>query len=130
MSSATAPHTPKPRTSSKRTLQRLRLEAGYRSGRALAAALGIPASTYARYERAPEGPDCGIPLANAWAIADALGCTIDAVVGREDIDAPHEPTLDERAAALGREGQRMLYDYLGFLESREAAEAAQREEAR
>lgn len=126
MSSAATPHTPKPRTSSKRPLQRLRREAGYRSGRELAEALGIPASTYGRYERAPEGPDCGIPLPNAWAIADKLGCTIDAVVGREDIDRPRESTLESRAAALSRESRRMLDDYLDFLEGRDAADAAQR----
>lgn len=126
MSSATTPHNPEPRTCPKRPLQRLRREAGYRSGRELAEALGIPASTYARYERAAEGPDCGIPLANAWAIADALGCSIDAIVGRADIDAPREPTLDDRAAQLSRESRRLLDDYLDFLESRDAADAKAR----
>ena len=49
----------------KRTLQRLRREAGYRSAKDFAAVLGIPASTYARYERQPEGPGCAIPLSSA-----------------------------------------------------------------
>ena len=74
-------------TCGKRTLQRLRREAGYRSAKDFAAVLGIPTSTYARYERQPEGPDCAIPLSSAWQIADALGCSIDLVVGRTDLDA-------------------------------------------
>ena len=67
MSSAASSYTP---TSAKRTLQRLRREAGYRNAKDFAAVLGIPASTYSRYERAEEGPLCGIPLSSAWSIAD------------------------------------------------------------
>ena len=101
----------------KRTLQRLRREAGYRSARDFAAAVGIPDSTYARYERTGDGPDCGIPLSNAWAIADALGCSIDLVVGREDIDASGAAhTLQERADALSCASSAMLEDYLSYLE--------------
>ena len=110
----------------KRTLQRLRREAGYRSAKDFAAVLGIPASTYARYERQPEGPECAIPLSSAWQIADALGCPIDLVVGREDIDAASAPTLDERAAALSLNGQEMLRGFLGYLEQLDAAKAAPR----
>ena len=120
MSSAASSYTP---TSAKRTLQRLRREAGYRNAKDFAAVLGIPASTYSRYERAEEGPLCGIPLSSAWSIADELGVSIDLVVGREDIDAPHVATLDERARALTREGRRMLEDYLEYLEHREADDA-------
>ena len=57
----------------KRTLQRLRREAGYASAKEFAAVLNIPNSTYSRYERAPEGPNSGIPLSAAWAMADELG---------------------------------------------------------
>lgn len=108
----------------KRTLQRLRREAGYRSAKDFAAALGIPASTYARYERQPEGPECAIPLSSAWRIADALDCSIDLVVGREDIDAVNEHTLDERIAALSLSCQEMLYSFLGYLEQLDVARAA------
>ena len=110
----------------KRTLQRLRREAGYRSAKDFAAVLGIPASTYARYERQPEWPECAIPLSSAWQIADALGCSIDLVVGREDIDAAAAPTLDDRTAALSLNGQEMLRGFLGYLEQLEAAKAAPR----
>lgn len=91
-----------------------------------AAELGIPETTYARYERAPETPQCGIPIANAWAIADRLGCSIDLVVGREDIDAPRPVTLDDRARALTRESRRMLDDYLDYLEHRDAEDSQAR----
>ena len=114
------------RACGKRTLQRLRREAGYRSAKDFAAVLGIPASTYARYERQPEGPECAIPLSSAWQIADALGCSIDLVVGREDIDAAAAPTLDERVAALSLNGQEMLRGFLGYLEQLDAERSTSR----
>ena len=100
------------RGGNKRALQRLRRDAGYRCAKEFAEVLHIPNSTYSRYERAPEGPDCGIPLQAAWVMADKLGCSIDLVVGREDIDAPREATLDARAGKLSRSGREMLDDFL------------------
>ena len=108
----------------KRTLQRLRREAGYASAKEFAAALHIPNSTYSRYERAPEGPNSGIPLPAAWAMADELGVSIDLVVGRDDIDAQRAPTLDDRARRLSRSGREMLDDFMRYLEFREATNAA------
>lgn len=117
---------PKPKVSTgKRTLQRMRREAGYRSAKDFAESVGIPMSTYARYERAGDGPECGIPLPSAWAIADALGCSIDLVVGREDIDNVLGGSIQERVEALSRTGREMLEDYLRFLEFREDATASQ-----
>lgn len=69
--------------------------------------------------------EMGIPLQAAWAMADKLGCSIDLVVGREDIDAPREATLDARAGKLSRSGREMLDDFLRYLEFRDAAIAAQ-----
>ncbi len=130
MSSPTTTHTPEggggPVVGGRRTLQRLRRGAGYPSAKVFAAELGIPETTYARYERAPETPQCGIPMANAWAIADKLGCSIDLVVGREDIDRPRPVTLDDRARALTRESRRMLDDYLDYLEHRDAEDSRAR----
>lgn len=117
---------PKPKVSTgKRTLQRMRREASYRSAKDFAESVGIPMSTYARYERAGDGPECGIPLPSAWAIADALGCSIDLVVGREDIDNVLGGSIQERVEALSRTGREMLEDYLRFLEFREDATASQ-----
>ncbi len=117
---------PKPNASKgKRTLQRMRREAGFRSAKDFAERVGIPMSTYARYERAGDGPECGIPLPSAWAIADALGCSIDLVVGREDIDAATGNSIWDRVEALSRTGREMHDDYLRFLEFRENANASQ-----
>lgn len=99
-----------------RSLQRLRREAGYSSAADFAEELGMPASTYARYERIPNGPRRGMPLPAAWRIADLLGCTIDVVVGRE----PREGNgMEGRVRALTEESRRMLDDYLGYLELRD-----------
>ena len=59
MSSLAPAQTPYKPISGKRTLQRLRREAGYRSAKEFAEALGIPGSTYARYERAGDGAAFG-----------------------------------------------------------------------
>ena len=119
-STPASPNSARPRVG-KRTLQRLRREAGYRSAKDFAQVLSIPSSTYARYERAVEGPECGIPLPSAWQIADALGCSIDLVVGREDIDARNADTIDERVAALSLTNQAMLTGFLDYLESLESS---------
>ncbi|WP_297034028.1 helix-turn-helix domain-containing protein [uncultured Enorma sp.] len=111
--------------SGRRTLQRLRREAGYRSAKEFAEALGIPSSTYARYERAGDGADCGIPLPAAWQIADKLGCSIDLVVGHEDIDASKFTTMQERIDSLSRSSSEMLDDYLRFLEFRDKVTGTQ-----
>ena len=83
----------------------MRREAGYRSAKDFAEVLNIPSSTYARYERAVECPECGIPLAAAWQIADALGCSID---------------IDERVAVLSLTNQEAIMGFLGYLEQLEA----------
>lgn len=64
-------------------LQELRKSAGYKNANDFAEAHKIPPSTYSRYESSPNK----IPLRAAWQLADALGTTIDAIVGRE-VPAP------------------------------------------
>ncbi|HJG37735.1 helix-turn-helix domain-containing protein [Enorma phocaeensis] len=109
----------------KRTLQRLRRQAGFRSAKDFAESLGIPSSTYARYERAGDGVDCGIPLPAAWQIADAFGCSIDLVVGREDIDALEAEDIQPRYSALSAEGRRLVESYLAYVELGEQGRAHQ-----
>ena len=121
---ATSQTTYKP-ISGKRTLQRLRRQAGYRSAKEFAEALGIPGSTYARYERAGDGADCGIPLSAAWQIADKLGCSIDLVIGREDIDAPEPEGIQPRYDALSPEGRALVDSYLSYVELGERAVRSQ-----
>ena len=125
MSLAATSQTPYKPISGKRTLQRLRREAGYRSAKEFAEALGIPGSTYARYERAGDGASCGIPLPAAWQIADALGCSIDLVVGREDIDAPEPEGIQPRYDALSPEGRALVDSYLSYVELGERAARSQ-----
>lgn len=60
-------------------LLELRRAAGYKNANDFAEAHGIPASTYARYESNPDK----IPMDRAWQLADILGTTIDAIVGRK-----------------------------------------------
>lgn len=102
----------------KRTLQRLRREAGYATAKDFAAKVGIPESTYSRYERAAEGPACGIPLPNAWAMADALGCSIDLVVGRADIDREPQSELGGRVAAMNVLDREIVTAFVEFVERR------------
>ena len=100
----------------KSTLADLRRAAGYRSSKEFAAALGIPATTYSRYERTLADPDSGVPLRAAWAIADKLNCTIDAVVGRDEADDANGRDLNALYRSLSDEGKKRLDDYLLFLE--------------
>lgn len=125
MSSINHAHTPTCRIGGKRTLQRLRRQAGFRSAKDFAEALGIPSSTYARYERAGDGADCGIPLPAAWQIADRLGCSIDLVVGREDIDAPEPEGIQPRYDALSADGRALVDSYLAYVELGERAARSQ-----
>ncbi len=125
MSSLNPAHTPTCRIGGKRTLQRLRRQAGFRSAKDFAESLGIPSSTYARYERAGDGADCGIPLPAAWQIADRLGCSIDLVVGREDIDAPEPEGIQPRYDALSPEGRALVDSYLSYVELGERAARSQ-----
>lgn len=104
----------------------LRKAAGYKTAKEFAAALGIPATTYSRYERASGSPSAGIPLRVAWAMADRLGCSIDAVVGRDEPDAPDQPDLNAAYRALSEGGRRRLSEYLQFLDFRDRMISTQR----
>lgn len=95
-------------------LQRMRREAGYRFAKDFAIAMSIPESTYSRYERQP----ATIPTYSAVRIAEKLGCSVDAVLGRETPErgAAEETVL--RIAALPNLERGMMLDYLAYLESR------------
>ena len=66
-----------------KTIKDLRQEKGYRSAREFADALGIATSSMSRYDKDPET----IPVKVAWAMADALDCSIDEIVGRDHVTA-------------------------------------------
>lgn len=107
-------------------LQELRKRAGHKTAKSFAEAMGIPLTTYARYESNPEK----IPLAVAWRFADEFGVSIDVVVGREE-PAPVEQRgeVQLRYDALAPEYRSSLDDYLGFLTAKSADAAMRRAEA-
>ena len=112
-------------TNGKRTLQRLRREAGYRSAKEFARTLDIPAPTYARYERQPESPECKIPMGAAWRIADILGCSIDVVVGRISDDQEREGNIQSFYDSLSESSRSRMDEYMSFIEYRERMIEAQ-----
>lgn len=100
-------------------LKSLREAAGYRSARALALELGIPVPTYCRWERNP----MTMPLTAAWALAEHLHTTIDAVVGR---NVPHPELAGIATAIAALEGSISLaYDLAEFNVSPQAYALAQ-----
>ena len=108
-------------------LQDLRREAGYRSAKDFAAAMGIALSTYNRYESQPEA----IPLKQAWALADFLGCSIDEVVGRERTDADATRGEVQRFYdGLSAESRRLMDDHMNYLAHREKKAAKKARKAK
>lgn len=104
-------------------LYELRKQAGFKSAKDFAAAEGIPAATYARYESSPDK----IPLKSAWQLADRFGVAIDVIVGRARPEKPAAGGAVQQAFdALTEQSQASLSDYLAFLSQRDERQAAQR----
>lgn len=106
------------------SLRRLRRAAGYSSAKAFAECIGIPAPTYAKYEQIEDGPETSMPIKNAWAIADALGCSIDALVGR-GADVPEQSESGKflnKFEALSPNNRELVSDFLEVVEKRDAKE--------
>lgn len=70
-----------------KSLKEYRLAAGYKSAKAFAAEQGLGYQSYINYEREPQK----IPMNRAWSLADALGVTIDQIVGRSEGFVATEP---------------------------------------
>lgn len=103
------------------SLRRLRRAAGFSSAKALAESVGIPPATYAKYEQIDDGPDTSMPIKNAWLIADALGCSIDELVGRSSV--PEDAAdfgIQRRFDALSEDGKRIVADFIGLAEEQDA----------
>ena len=106
-----------------KTLQDLRREAGYRSAKDFAAAMEIALSTYNRYESQPES----IPLKQAWAIADFLGCSIDMVVGRDPVTVDGmRGDVQRFYDSLSAEGRALMDEQMDFVAHRERKAAERR----
>ena len=104
-------------------LQSLRRAAGYKSASAFAEEHGISVPTYARYESNPKK----IPLASAWQLADALGCSIDEVVGREKPDtSDRRGELQKFYDGLSPENRALMDEFRAFVAQRERAAQARR----
>ena len=65
------------------SLSEIRRAAGFKTSKAFAESIGIPPTSYARFEQPSNGRR--IPMERAWLIADKLGCSID-----ELYEAPEE----------------------------------------
>ena len=109
----------------KRSLARLRKAAGFKKANAFARELGLSQSTYSRYEGGGDGPDGSIPLKAAWRIADALGTTIDAVVGRATEGTCDGRDLNAFYRALSERGRAALDEFVRYLDFRERVLAAE-----
>lgn len=96
-------------------LRSLRQDAGFKTAIEFAQSLGISKTTYSRYETDPRK----IPVSAAWRIADALGCSIDAVVGHRDPDAPDANPVQRLYDSLSAANRARLDEYLDFIEYRE-----------
>ena len=107
-------------------LQEVRKAAGHRTAKDFAARMGIPTSTYARYEQQPDM----IPTKVAWAIADELGCSIDMVVGRDQPPAAVAPGGAQRAYdAASSVGKEFLSEAFAFVAWRDQRELKRRQDA-
>lgn len=78
-----------------RALQARRKAAGYESAAAFAPVVGLTVRAYTSYEQGAHPFD----IVTAWTMADALGCTLDELAGRE---VPQPSYADQRQAAMNR----------------------------
>ncbi len=94
----------------------LRKAAGYKSAGDFAEAVGIPASTYTRYESNPDK----IPMDRAWQLADILGTTIDAVVDRVTPDpATARGEVQREYDGLTPEGRALMDEFREFVRQKD-----------
>ena len=104
-----------------RSIQDLRRERGYRNAREFADALGISASSMSRYEKQPSS----IPMHSAWVMADALGCSIDEVVGHESVTSA-AGGLQGFYDALLPESRALMDEFIDFVRMHDERERQRR----
>lgn len=83
-----------------KNIKSMRKAAGFSSANAFADYIGMKPGRYTAYEQ----NQASVDLEVAWIIADALGCTLDELAGRE---VPQPSYADQRQAALNRIYARM-----------------------
>lgn len=108
-------------------LQELRKSAGYKTAPEFARAMGIPESTYARYESSSDK----IPLDKAWKLADHFDCSIDVIVDREPACAVCDARGDVQRVyeGLSPDSKIALDRYLAFLAQSDADDRVRAEES-
>ena len=89
-------------------LQEMRKRAGYKSARAFADTIGMPVRTYTNYEQGTSQ----LTIENAWRFADALGCSLDDLVGRRYTTPAKRKSetrlvefLEDGSIRIGRNGE-------------------------
>ena len=105
------------RQAENRHLQTLRKAHGYKSANAFADDLDMPRSTYTHYEQ----NELVVPLGTAANIADAFGCSIDALIGRNIEYGPQkESPVQDEYDLLDEEDKRFIQDMFEFVRLRRA----------
>lgn len=91
-------------------LSLVRQEHGYKHAKDLAEAIGVPVSTYARYER---GDGTNIPTVNLLRIAETLDVSVDELFARPKRTEDEE--LAHRIHLLSPVKKAMMLSYLDYL---------------
>lgn len=108
------------------TLRELRENAGYRTALDFARKIGISKTSYSRYEADPTN----ITMGAAHVIADELGCSIDAVVGREPVpEGAMRGEVQKAYDALSPHSQALVDEFLEFVAAKDAAARRKRDDA-
>lgn len=90
-----------------KNLQSARKSAGFKSARAFAEHMGIPTTKYTEYEQGRHG----FTYEQAWEFADALGCTLDELGGREfcgESLSPDEESLVSTYRSVTSHGKKAM----------------------
>lgn len=98
------------------TLVKIRKREGYETAKAFAEALGIPYTTYQRYEADPDK----MPASAVCAVADLCDLTADEVIGRAPADA-RDLTVQNFYDRLTMEGRELMGQLMGVVAERDAA---------
>lgn len=98
-------------------LKEVRMRAGYKTARRFTKKVGIPYSSYIRWENDP----MHMPLGAAIELADTFCCSIDEIVGHRVLgDMPDESKgFDELYKSLSDGGKARMDEYAAFLRLRE-----------
>lgn len=97
-------------------LVKIRKREGYETAKAFAEALGIPYTTYQRYEADPDK----MPASAVCAVADLCDLTADEVIGRVPADA-RDLTVQNLYDRLTMEGRELMGQLMGVVAERDAA---------